>query len=141
MKGRVLVLRYLLHLAVKLGSGGLINTAGIREVTLTHGFQNTQHAGCVHVGRELGRVERYLYMALCGEIIYFRGLYFLHYLQEAHRIAKVRVMQMEMGMPLQVGDTFPEINRRTADGAVYVISFLQQELGEERAVLTGDACD
>ena len=50
-------------------------------------------------------------------------------------------MQMKMGMSLQVGDTFSEINRRTADGTVYIISFLQQELGEERAVLTGDACD
>lgn len=141
MKRRVLVLRNLLHFAVKLGSGCLINTAGINEVTLTHGFQNTQHAGRIDIRGELGRVERYLYMALCGEIIYFRGLYFLHYLQEAHRIAKVCIMQMEMGMSLQMGNTFSEINRRAADSAVYVISFLQQKLGEERAVLTGNACD
>jgi len=50
-------------------------------------------------------------------------------------------MKMEIGIPLQVGYAFAEVDGRTAYGAVYVISFLEQEFGKKLAVLARDARD
>ena len=52
MKRRILVLRHLFHLPVQFRSGCLVNAAGIRQVTLAHGFQNAQHAGSVNIRRK-----------------------------------------------------------------------------------------
>ena len=80
-------------------------------------------------------------MALCGKVVYFVRLYLFHHLQDTHRVAEVGIVEVEIRMPLQVGDTLTVVHRRAAYGAVYVITFLQQELGKERAVLPGNAGD
>lgn len=50
-------------------------------------------------------------------------------------------MEVEVGMPFEVGDALAEVDRRAADGAVHVIALLKKEFSEEGAVLSGDACD
>ena len=45
-------------------------------------------------------------------------------------------MQMEVGVTFQMRDTFAEIHRRATDGAMHVIAFVEQELGQKRPVLT-----
>ena len=50
----ILVLRYFFHLAVQFRSGCLVDTAGIGDVALTNGFQNTQHTGGVYICRKFG---------------------------------------------------------------------------------------
>ena len=76
-------------------------------------------------------------MALRGEIIDFCGLHFAHNLQDAHGIAEIGIMQMEVGMTLQMSDALTEINRRTADCSMYIITLFKQEFREKRTVLAG----
>ena len=49
-----------------------------------YGFKHAENTSGVYVGSEFGRVERYLYMALCCKIVYFRWLYFAYNLYERH---------------------------------------------------------
>ena len=48
-------------------------------------------------------------------------------------------MKMEVRMTLKVCYAFTKVNRRAADGAVHIISFVKEEFGQERAVLTCNA--
>ena len=105
MKRSVLVLRYFLHLAVKFRSGSLINTARFSQIALSYCFQDTQYAGRIDICGEFRGIERYLYMALCGKVVYFVRLYLFHHLQDTHRVAEIGIVEVEIRMPLQVGDT------------------------------------
>ena len=60
-------------------------------------------------------------------------------LDKAHGVAHVGIMQMEMGLAFQVRDALAEVHRAAADNAVHVVSLLQQEFGEVRAVLARHA--
>ena len=50
-------------------------------------------------------------------------------------------MQVEVGVAFQMGDALSVIDRRTADDAVDIVAFFQQELRQIAAVLAGDAGD
>ena len=130
-----LVLRHLLHLAVKLAGRGLVDAARGGQSALAHGLKDAQHAGGIDIGGELGRVERHLHVALRRKVIYFVGAHLANYLNKAHRVAQVGVVQVEVRVSFKMGDAFAEIDRRAAYGAVHVIPLLKQELGKERAVL------
>ena len=78
-------------------------------------------------------------MALGRQIVYLVGAHLANHLQQAHRIAQVGVMQMKMRLAFQMGNPFPEIDRGTAYRPVDIITFLQQELGQERTILPRDA--
>ena len=53
MERCLFVLRHFLHLAVKLGSGSLIDAARVGQSAEAHGLKDAQHAGGVDVGGEL----------------------------------------------------------------------------------------
>ena len=125
MEGRILVLWHFLHLAVEFRRGSLIDAAGVGHSQLTDGLQYAQHTYGVDIGCELRRVERYLYVTLGSEVIDFRRAHLADDAQDAHRVAEVGIVQVEVGQTLQMGNTLAEVYRRTADSAVNFISFLK----------------
>ena len=64
-------------------------------------------------------------MTLCCKVVYLVGTYLGHDLHDRHRIAQIGVMQMEMLATFEMRYTLAEIHRRTADGAVYVVTLIQ----------------
>lgn len=141
MEGGLLVLRNLLHLAVKLGRGGLVEPAGLGKSALAYALEQTKHAGGVDVGGELRGVEADLHVALGSEVVDLVGFHLVEHLDDRHRVAEVGIMKMEVRMTLKMGDALAEVHGGTADSAVHVITFLKKQFGKERAVLTRDACD
>ena len=69
MEWSILVLRNLLHLAIKLGSGSLIHTAGICQSALADGLKDAEHTCGIYIGSKLRRVEAYLYVALSSQVV------------------------------------------------------------------------
>ena len=100
-----------------------------------------QHADRIDVCRELRHVEADLDMSLGREVVNFIRPYTADDRHQAHRIAEVAEMQVEAGVALKMGDPLAVIDRGTADDAVNVVAFFQQELGQIAAVLAGDAGD
>lgn len=141
VEGGVLVLRYLLHLPVELRGRRLVDAAAAREAAQAHSLEDAQDTRRVHVCRELGGVERHLYVALSREVVDLVGPYFAYHLQDAHRVAEVGIVEVEVREPLKVRDALAVVHRRAADGAVDVVALLQEELRKVRAVLAGDAGD
>ena len=125
MKGRVLVLGYLFHLAVEFGGGCLVYAAFLCQTTGAHGFQDTKHTYGIDVCRKFRCVETDLHMRLCGKIIYFVGVYPADDLDDRHTVAHVGVVQVEMGLPFQVRNAFTVVYTATADDAVHGIAFGQ----------------
>ena len=87
MERGLLVLRDLLHLAIKLRGRSLIDAAGLGKSALAYGLKNAQHTRSIDVGRELRSIERNLHMALSRQIINLIRFYHPYYLQDTHRIA------------------------------------------------------
>ena len=124
---RILVLRHLLHLAVKLRRAGLIDAAAVAQAKLSDGLQHAEHACRIDIGREFGGIEAHLHLAYHSE--------------NTHGVAEVGIMQMEMWPTLKMGNALAEVHRRAAYGAMHAISFFQQKFGQIRAVLSCDARD
>ena len=137
----IFVLRDFFDLAVKFASRCLINAACLFQVVGAHGFQNAEHARGIHVGSKFRGVERNLHMALRREVVNFGRLDLAHDLHEAHGVAHVGVVQMEIRRAFQVGDTFAEIDRRTADDAVDFVALGEKEFRKVGAVLACNTCD
>ena len=87
MEGGVLVLGDLLHLAVELTGAGLIDAAGLLQMAGTDGLEHAEYAGGIDIGRELGRVETYLHVALGGEVVDLVGTHLVDHLDDGHRVA------------------------------------------------------
>ena len=77
-------MRHLFHLAIELGGGSLIDAACLFQTVGPHGFEYSQHAHGIDVGRKLRRVERYLHVTLCGEVVNFGRLHFADQFDERH---------------------------------------------------------
>lgn len=107
----LLVLRDLLYLAVKFGSRGLIDAAGLGKSALAYGLEDAQYARSIDVGRELRSIERNLHMALSRQVINLVRTYFSNDLQNTHRVAEVGVMQVEMRFSFQMSNTLAVIGR------------------------------
>ena len=135
MEGRILVLGHFLHLSVQFRGGRLIDPARPGEAALAHGLQDTEDAGSIDIRRIFRRVEAHLHVALRREVVDFVRPDLADHLDEAHGVAHVGIMQVEMRLAFQVRDAFAEVHRAAADDAVHVVSFLQQELREVGAVL------
>ena len=101
-----------------------------------HGFEDAEHAHGIDIGRELRGVEADLHMALGSQVVYLSRLHQADELDEGHRVAHVGVMKMEMRLALQMGDTFAEVDRGTADDAVHLVAFLEKKLAKVRTVLS-----
>ena len=141
VEGGLLVLRDLFYLAVKFAGARLVNAASLLEVVGAHGLQNAEHAGGVHVGGKFGGVEGYLHVALRREVVDFGRLDLAHDLHEAHGVAQVGIVQVEIRGALEVGNAFAVINRRTTDNAVDFVALGKEEFGEVGAVLASDTGD
>ena len=135
MERRVLVLGHFLHLAVQFRGRRLVDPAGPCEPALAHGLQDAQDAGRVDIRRIFRRVEAHLDMALRRQVVDFVRPHLADDLDEAHGVAHVRIMQVEMGTAFQMRDALAEIHRTAPDDAMDIISLLQQELRQIRTVL------
>ena len=80
-------------------------------------------------------------MALGRKVIDLVGTHRADHLDDAHRVAEIGVVQVEIRFSLQMGDTFAVVGRRTADRAVDVVPLLQQQFSQERAVLACNPSD
>jgi hypothetical protein len=100
----ILVLRNLLYLAIKLGCGSLIHTAGLLQTTLADSLQDTEHTCSIYIGCKLRRVKTYLNVALSGEVINFGWFHLVHYLDDTHRVAQVGIMKVEIRFTFQMSD-------------------------------------
>ena len=61
--------------------------------------------------------------------------------EDAHGVAQIAVVQVEVRVTLQMGDALAVIDGGAADDAVDVVALLQQELSQIAAVLSGNAGD
>ena len=137
----VLVLRDLFYLAVEFAGRGLVNAAGLFEVVGAHGLKHAENASSINVGGEFRGVKRNLHMALGREVIDFGRLDLAHDLHEAHGVAHVGVVQVEIRLAFKVCNAFAVVHRRAADDTVNFIALGEEEFRKIGAVLTGDACD
>ena len=80
MEGGVLILGHFFYFSVELTGAGLVDSAGLFKSGGADGFKNTEHSGCIDIGRKLGAVKTYLYVALGCKVVYLIGLYFAYYL-------------------------------------------------------------
>ena len=104
MERSVLILRDFLYFSVKLGGGCLVNAAGVGQTALAYSLKYPEHSGGVHVCGELRRVEADLHVALGSEVIYFVRADLAHHLDEAHGVAHIGVMQMEIRTAFEMCD-------------------------------------
>ena len=125
MERRVLVLGHLLYLAVQFAGRSLINAAGLFQTRSAYSLQHTKHASSVHVGCELWTVKAHLHVALCCQVVDFVRAHLADYLNEAHGVAHVAIVQMKMWFALKVGYPLAEVHRATTNDAVNIISFFQ----------------
>ena len=137
----VLVLRHLLHLAVKFRCGGLVDTTCACQPASADSLQHTQNTSCIDVCRELRRVETDLHMRLRSQVVNLVGTHLADDLYQSHRVRQIAIVEVKMRFAFEVGDTLAIVHRTAADDTMYVISFLQQELAQVRAVLPRDTGD
>ena len=67
-------------------------------------------------------------MALGRQVINFVRAHRADHSNQAHRIAHIAIMQVEMRVALQMGNAFTVVNGRTTDDAMYIIALLDQKL-------------
>ena len=89
-------------------------------------------------------------MRLGCQVVDFVGLHGLNDTHQRRRVGHVAIVQVDQPFLVHVAHPFIEIEvldasrverRRTTDNTVYFIPFFQKELGQERTVLTGNACN
>src|SRR5207248_1381907 len=137
IEGRHLVLRNLAHLAEHLARGGLVE-ARLR----THFAHRLEHARDAH-SCELGRQRRLdprdRDKRHRGQVVDLGGP---RRAQRVHQRTLVKeVALVERDLVTDVLDALEFLRRGTAHHAVDLIALLEQQLGEVRAVLAGDAGD
>ena len=98
------------------------------------------------VARVLRDVERDTHVRLRAEVVDLVGLELVEQPHEARRVRQVGVVQEELDpllvrVAVEVVDALGVERRRAADEAVDLVALVEQLLGEERAVLPGDAGD
>ena len=125
MEGGVLVLGHLFYLAVELGGAGLVDAAGLLQVAGAHGLEHAEDAGGIDIGRELGRVEADLHVALGGQVVDLVGPHLVDHLDDGHGVAQVGIVEVEVGLALEVGNALAEVHGAAADDAVHLVTFFK----------------
>ena len=146
IEGGGLLLRDLLHQAVELGGGRLVETGFLFQAQDADRLEDAQRAEGVGVGGVFGFLEGNGDVALRGEVVDLVGLHLLDDADQARRIGEVAVVQDEAAVLLvrilvQVVDAIGVEQRGAALDAVDFVALVQQEFGEVGAVLAGDAGD
>ncbi len=87
-------------------------------------------------------------VTLRGQVVHLVGPDLLDQAVEAAGVGHVAVMKREPGPPgvvgatvLKVIDAAPIHRGGSADDAVHLVALFEQELGQVRAVLSGNPCD
>ena len=139
MEGRGLPLGDLLHLAVKLGGGGLVEFGLFRQAQDPDRLQHPQDTQCVHIAGVLGHIKADLHMALGSQIVDLVRLNQTDDPDQAGRIGQVTVVKGDLAQKML--DAAGIGNGCPAGDAVDFITLFQQELRKIRTVLAGDAGD
>ena len=98
-----------LYFTVKFRSGGLVNLCLFLHAEDADSFQHTQRADGICLCGVFRYVERYFYMALCSEVIYFVRLYLLDDADQRAAVRHVTVMQVNGALLLHVAYPFVEV--------------------------------
>ena len=98
-----------LYFTVKFRSGGLVNFCLFLHAEDADSFQHTQRADGICLCGVFRYVERYFYMALCSEVIYFVRLYLLDDADQRAAVRHVTVMQVNGALLLHVAYPFVEV--------------------------------
>ena len=109
-------------------------------------FEQTERPETVRVRRVLGRVEADLDVALGGEVVDLVGLHLLDDADQVASVAEVTIVQMQPrpgDVRVQVEMIDPAgVQRRGATlDAVHLVAEAEQQFGQIRSVLAGDAGD
>jgi len=102
VEGRCLLLGRLLHLAVELARGGLVEPHLLRHVQDAEGLEEPQGTERVSVCSVLGGLKGDLHMRLGSEIIDFARLGLLDNPDKVRRVSQVTVMELER-IPFRAG--------------------------------------
>ena len=136
-----LLLGYLLHQAIQLGSRRLIDTCLGYQVQQANCLQDTQHAQRIRVRRILRRIKTHLHMAHRRQVINLVRLNLADDTRQVQAIRQVPIVQdqipvLHMRILIQMIDTIRIEHGRTPFDTMHRISFLNQELGKIRPVLS-----
>ena len=143
LKDRVLALRRGRR-AVHLRAGGLVE-AGL-VAAAADGFEKAHGAQAGDVAGVFGHVETDAHMALRGQMVELVRREAVDQIQDPFRAGEIAVMQEQLGIRL-VGILIDMVNALgiegagAADDAVDFVAFAQKQLGQIRAVLSGNAGD
>ena len=77
-------------------------------------------------------------MALGGEVVDLVGPHGADDGEDAHGVAQIAVVQVEVRVTLQMGDALAVIDGGAADDAVDVVAFVEEEFGKVGTVLAGE---
>ena len=124
MERGIFVLGNFFYLAIELGSRGLIDTAGLLQMAGAHSLEHAEYTSGIDISREFRRVETDLHMALGCQVVYLVGTDFVHDLDYGHGVTQVGIVQMEMGLALQMSDALAEVNAAAADYAVHFVALI-----------------
>lgn len=141
MEWSVLVLRYFLYLSIKFRSRCLVDATAIGQPVDPYSLKNAQHSNGIHIGSKLGRVKANLYVALGGKIIDFCWTKITDQTNNAHRVTHVRIVKVEIGLSLQMCDTWTIVHTATPNDAMNIITFIKQKLCQITTILPCNTCD
>lgn len=144
VKGREFGLWYFLCLAEHLGARGLVELAG--DAGFAQGLQDAHGPDGGDVGGVFGDIEANADVALRAEMIDLVGLQTVEELDQVRGIAQVAVVKEktyagEMGVAEEMVDARGVERARPPDDSVDFVAFGEEQFGEVRAVLAGDAGD
>jgi len=146
VEGGGFLLRNFPHLAKHFAGGRLVEAGLPLQAQDAEAFQNAQRTEGVGIGGVFGFFEGDGDVTLCGEVIDFVGLDLLQDADQAGGVGQVAMMEDEPAVGLvrvlvEVVDPLGVEQGGAAFNAVDDVALVQQELGEIRAVLAGDAGD
>jgi hypothetical protein len=132
VEGRRDALRHLLHLAVELRRGGLVELGLLLEATDADGVQQAQRADAVDIGCVLWAFERHSDMALGTEVVDLVRLHELNDAHEAGAVAQITVMQhqplTELRLLIELINPLGVELRAAALDAMHLVAFREQKL-------------
>ena len=146
VEGRGFLLRDLLHQAVQLGSGRLVEAGLLLQAQEADGLQQTQGADGIHVGGVLGGLETDRHVGLGTEVVHLVRLHFLEDAGQVGSVGQVAVVQNEvllvdMRILVNVVDPLGVKHGGTALDTVHFVALFKQEFCKVGAVLAGDTGD
>ena len=88
----------------------MVDLAALLKVVGPHGLEYSEHSHCIDVCCELRGVERDLNMRLGSEVVDFCWLNLANELYEGHGVTHICIMQVEVRLTFEVGNTLAIVN-------------------------------